>query len=114
MIYKNIQYGNTKGVTVVEFGNGSLNIVDSYGVNDDHRSILIHQQDARPIGSGGEFLKGMSADDFNPEVVLHFKNIEGLKVLKEFVDNIYNEFLSPPPQESSLRHGIQLEIEFPD
>lgn len=111
MIYKNVKYGNIEDVTVVEFGNGTLNLVDREHIEEGSRSILIKQQDIKEIGLVGP--KVDIGDDFKPDLVLFFKNREGFEVFKEYVDNVYNGFLEIPSQVNSC-HGTQLEIQFPD
>lgn len=111
MIHKNVRFGNIKNVTVVEFGKGTLSVVDGKSSSVSNRGILIKEQEYCPIGE----VRGTSntSDDFQPQVVLLFNNIQSVAVLKEYVDNVYNGFLIDNT-EVNTGHGIQLEIEFPD
>jgi hypothetical protein len=90
MVHKNIKYGNAENVTVVEFGNGTLAIVDAEG--DSHLSLLIKTKQFSPVGaiSGSE----KNSDEFNPEIAIVFNNKEGFNVFSEFVENIKLKYLS--------------------
>ena len=89
MVHKNIDYGNVKNVTVVEFGKGTLSIVDGAN-NEGFLSLLIKTKDFSPIGevSGSE----KNSDEFSPEIAIVFNNKESFDVFYEFVENIKRKF----------------------
>lgn len=89
MVHKNITYGNVQNVTVAEFGRGTIGIVD--GANTDgHLALLIKSNEVMPIGEVGTHYD--NSDDFKPELVLAFHNVEGFNVFYEFVENIRTAF----------------------
>ena len=91
MITEKTNYGNINGVTVVEFGKGTLSVTN--GINPKgHKSLLIKQSEFSPIGEKGDFHE--TSDDFKPEIVIVFHNIESFEVFKEYVNNIDAEFSS--------------------
>ena len=87
MIQKGIDYAAVKDVTTVEFGNGTLRIVNGIQEDNSHASILMKTSPKKPVGdtipSGN-----INSDEFEPQVVLVFNNIEGLEVLQEFINNV--------------------------
>lgn len=92
MITKNTNYGNINGVTVVEFGKGTLSVTN--GINPEgHKSLLIKQSEFSPIGQEGDFLE--TSDDFKPEIAIVFHNKEAFYVFKEYVDKIELDFNHP-------------------
>jgi len=95
MIHKNIKYGNVEYVTVIEFGKGTLSIVDAE--NDEHLSILIKTKEYSPIGevTGNE----TSSDEFKPEIAIVFNNKESFDVFLEFVENIKTKFYGGSPSQ---------------
>ena len=92
MITKNTNYGNINGVTVVEFGKGTLSVTN--GINPKgHKSLLIKQSEFSPIGEKGDFHE--TSDDFKPEIAIVFHNKESFDVFKEYVDKIELDFNHP-------------------
>ena len=90
MIYKNAQYGNVEGVTIVEFGNGTLSVVS--GSNKDYESVLIKKCPKKPIGEIG--VKVNNSDDYLPDVAIVFKNEESFNVFFEIVLEVKSSFES--------------------
>lgn len=82
MINKNMQYGNTPGVTVVQFGSGTVKI--AIGINESHSSVLFRSQAPRPVGETTPKC-GDTSDDFAPEVALAFTNAASVRVLIEML-----------------------------
>jgi hypothetical protein len=90
MIHRNINYGGTENVTVIEFGKGTLAIVNARNKEEKRKGLLIKQKPFSHIGevAGHE----TNSFDFSPEIVLEFSNREGFNVFKEFVSKIDKEF----------------------
>jgi len=81
-------FGNVKNVTVVEFGHGTLAVVN--GTNEGYKSLLIKEKQFNPIGEKGEFKT--NSDEFEPQIAIVFHNVESFEVFKEYVNNIDLEF----------------------
>lgn len=88
MSIKKLKYGNVENVTVAVFGNGTISIVNAK--NDAYRMLLIKEKEFSPIGEKGEFKS--NSDEFEPQLVIAFKNRESFDVFKSFVNNIENDF----------------------
>lgn len=88
MSIKKLKYGNVENVTVVEFGKGTLSIVNAS--NEDYKSLLIKEREFAPIGTKGKFK--VDSDEFKPQIAIVFHNRESFEIFKEYVNNIYNEF----------------------
>lgn len=88
MSIKQSNYGNIENVTIVEFGKGTLSIVN--GCNDAYKSLLIKEKEFNPIGEKGDFKT--KSDEFEPQIAIVFHNRESFNVFKEYVNNIDNEF----------------------
>jgi len=91
MIRKAISYGKTKRVTVLEFGSGTIQIIPSKGFM--HNSILCKQSKYRKVGDKISAKKLNNSDDFKPQVVLAFENIESVDVLLESLSEMRTYFL---------------------
>lgn len=88
MSIKKLKYGNVENVTVVEFGKGTVSLVNTQ--NDNYKLLLIKEKEFSPIGEIGEFKS--TTDEFEPQIVLAFKNRESFDVFKEFISNIETDF----------------------
>jgi len=88
MSIKKGKYGNIEDVTIVEFGFGTISIVN--GKADKHKSLFIKQKEFSPIGEKGEFKS--NSDEFEPQIAIVFHNKESFDVFKEYVDNIERQF----------------------
>ena len=88
MIYKNKKFAEVENVTIAEFGNGTISVVN--GSNENTKSLLLKSKEFSPIGSasGSE----NNSNDFKPELVILFKNKESFDVFYEFVNNIKKEY----------------------
>lgn len=85
---RKIKYANIDNVTVVEFGLGTVSIVDAEG--EDYQSLLIKTNDFTPIGeiTGSE----KNSDEFKPELALVFHSKESFDVFFSYVENIKQRF----------------------
>jgi len=81
-------FGNVENVTVIEFGHGTLSVVN--GTNDGYKSLLIREKEFSPIGEKGEFKA--DSDEFEPQIAIIFHNQESFEIFKEYVNNIDIEF----------------------
>ena len=88
MSIKKLKYGNVENVTVAEFGKGTISIVNAK--NDNYKMLLIKEKEFSPIGEKGEFKS--NSDEFEPQIVIAFKNRESFDVFKEYVNNIEADF----------------------
>ena len=88
MSIKKLKYGNVENVTVVEFGKGTVSLVNTQ--NDNYKLLLIKEKQFSPVGEIGEFKS--TTDEFEPQIVLAFKTRESFDVFKEFVNNIETDF----------------------
>ena len=88
MSIKKLKYGNVENVTVVEFGKGTVSLVNTQ--NENYKLLLIKEKEFSPIGEIGEFKS--TTDEFEPQIVLAFKNRESFDVFKEFINNIETDF----------------------
>jgi|11BtaG_2_1085332.scaffolds.fasta_scaffold06836_9 hypothetical protein len=78
MIRKNIEFGNLKDVTVLEFGKGDIQVQPSLG--DDYTAVLFKTDEINPIGTEHE-TKGKDSDWFKTEIAMTFTNVESLDVV---------------------------------
>ncbi len=90
MSIKKSNFGNVENVTIVEFGKGTLSVVN--GTNDGYKSLLIKEKEFTPIGEKGEFKA--NSDEFEPQIAIVFHNRESFEVFKEYVNYIDDEFSS--------------------
>jgi hypothetical protein len=88
MSIKKLKYGNFENVTVVEFGKGTIALVNAS--NENYKTLLIKEKEFSPIGEKGEFKS--TSNEFEPQIVLAFRNRESFDVFKEFIDNIETDF----------------------
>ena len=94
MIHKEAEYGDIKGVTVLELGTGDVAIVTSNPDPDWAIHIGIKSIENSPYQVGqkiGTEYKHMA--DFKPEIVFIFKNPESLQVLADAVSHGMANFL---------------------
>ncbi len=88
MSIKKLKYGNVENVTVVEFGKGTISLADTQ--NENYKLLLIKEKEFSPIAKIGEFKS--TIDEFEPQIVLAFKNRESFNLFKEFINNIETDF----------------------
>lgn len=94
-IYKNVEYNDTPGVTVAEFGDGTVNFVTCKASTlnkegkSEYRGLLLRYCQPREIGASEK-----TNGDFSPEIALIFNNKESFDVFKEEIDIIAEDFKS--------------------
>lgn len=102
MINKNMKYGNTPGVTVVQFGSGTTKI--GIGINENHSSVLLRSCSPGKVGETTSKC-GETSDDFVPEVALAFTNAASVRVLIEMLWKVELELSTKenntPPQDGN-------------
>lgn len=82
MIHYNQKYFETEGVTILEFGKGTISVCPSASEKDKEVYILFRTTEAGKIGDdNGLFLKGMTANDVKPEVMFAFPKVESIDVV---------------------------------
>lgn len=96
MIHKSHHYGGLPDVTLVEFGSGTVTV--GIGLNTDHVSLLLKTQEAREIGQTIKVSEGATSDDYKPEVVMAFHNVESLDVVLDFLQKIRQELIARQPK----------------
>lgn len=92
MIHKNASIGEAKNVIVAEFGNGTLNLQPSQGV--DYNALLIKSQEPHKIGESSSAYLGKKAEEYNPEMALIFRNPESIQVLIDQLEVVKKSFCS--------------------
>lgn len=80
MITKKQKFGKHE-VTLLEFGNGTIH-VQSAMHKEGFSSVLFKTADPTPIGTEHE-TKGMTSDEYNPEVVMVFRDKDSIDVVVE-------------------------------
>lgn len=86
MSIKKEKYGNTEDVTIIEFGNGTLEIVN--GENCEYKSLLIKSNNKiKEIGEEISYYD--NSDVFKPEIALVFHNKESFNIFKEYFNLLH-------------------------
>jgi len=81
MIYKNDKIGKTKGITLIELGNGDVMVGAIRCKQNKYTGIEFVNNQKKPIGTKHNTV-GCTTDNTNPQVILSFKNIESLEVVE--------------------------------
>lgn len=93
MIQKRVKYFKVEDVTVVKYGYGTIKMTPAENTDNGIKSLLLKSHEARPIGSV-EKNTAKNSDEWEPEVVISFKNKESLHALidslKE-VEELFND-----------------------
>lgn len=78
-----IQLGRTENVKLAQFGDGNIKIARAREQDEEKESMLIlYNQQAQPVGYVGHEDRGKFSDDIGEaQIVLKFKNLEGLTSL---------------------------------
>lgn len=94
MIHYNQKYFDTEGVTILEFGKGTISVCPSASEKDKEVYILFRTTEAGKIGDdNGLFLKGMTANDVKPEVMLSFPKVESIDVVIDALVQAKNDLI---------------------
>lgn len=78
MIKKNIEFGNLKDVTVLEFGKGDIQVQPALG--EDYAAVLYKTDEPHLIGTEHE-TKGKDSDWFKTEIAMTFTNVDSIDVV---------------------------------
>lgn len=99
MINKNAKYGDVENVCIVEFGKGTLLVNHTERVEEDNTCSIIIKTSSSP-GIPNQYVpeghpdfvhkdtRPYTTNDFKPEVVLYFHNLEGLEVLQSYINDV--------------------------
>jgi len=86
MIIKDVLYGETDGVMLVEFGNGTVHLFN--GGKNGVCDVMLKSGKPLPLGkidTKKNYKGKLTANKLKPEVVLRFTNIESVDV---FIDQL--------------------------
>jgi len=89
MVLKNVKYGEVENVTVIELGNGVVDVADT-----THNSGVVGVMFTNnPNGKLGESkdLNGKSSDDVGIDAIITFETIESIEVLERAIERSKNE-----------------------
>lgn len=90
MIFKS-KFQNTSNVTVLEFGDGTVTLQGCYIPDSETKIIMYKSSPPDKIGlSKSEF---KTTDEFEPEIVMSFKNKESFDAVYDYMTFIKNEYL---------------------
>lgn len=74
---------NTSNVTILEFGDGSISIQGGIIPDTETKLIMFKNQESGTIGLSKS--KMTTADEFEPEVALSFKNKESFDAVYDYM-----------------------------
>jgi hypothetical protein len=82
MIHKNVQIGNTKGITLIELGKGDVIIGAISCKVNKYTGVEFVNDTPRPIGTKSNTV-GCTTDNTRPEAILTFTDIKSIAVVEE-------------------------------
>lgn len=91
MIRKNAQFGTIRVQSLAEFGKGDIQVIDAKG--DNYAAVLFRNDIPHKIGDTDPSTAGITTDQFKPEIVLLFDNIESIDVVIEAFLNARNTLI---------------------
>lgn len=81
MVIKNTTVGKTKGVTIIELGNGDIKVGSLHSKEEKYSGIEFINDVPRRIGTKHN-TAGTTTDESNPDAMITFTNIESIEVLE--------------------------------
>jgi hypothetical protein len=81
MIRKNEQIGNTKDVTLIELGEGDVQIGSIFSKEEKYVGVQFINDKKNPIGTRHN-TAGCTTDNTKPQVIISFTNVESIEVIE--------------------------------
>ncbi|MFD2597342.1 hypothetical protein ACFSQ3_00140 [Sphingobacterium corticis] len=106
MVHKNVRFGKVENVCLAEFGKGSVILNHTTPIDGDDGTLCVLIKTATQSGVANQLVpeghpdyvshdrKDYNSDEFEPEMVLMFNNIEGVEALKGNLEDIIKLFRS--------------------
>lgn len=91
MIIKNVKYSETEGVTVANFGNGTIQMTVGTTHDKQYHVLFLKSQTPHEIGSTKEH-GFRDSDDMEPDVALQFSNVESLDAFMSSLEEVRDQF----------------------
>ena len=82
MIYENATIGKTKGIMLIELGNGDLQVASVHSPVDKYSGVQFVNDIPRPIGTKHNTV-GLTSDEDPPDAMITFTSIESIEVVQE-------------------------------
>jgi hypothetical protein len=86
MVEFNQEIGKTKGVTIIELGNGDLQVSMIHNKEDGYTGIQFVNDIKRPIGTHHAGMVGLTTDESEPSAIITFSNLESLSVFEKHLN----------------------------
>lgn len=96
MIFKNVDYAATSGVTLLEFGLGDICMMCIEANDTDGGplgGLIFKATEPHPIGHDDASVLGKTTDDIQPEVIMTFSKVESIDVLIERLQMARSQFV---------------------
>jgi hypothetical protein len=81
MIHKNARIGSTKGITLIELGNGDVIVAAISCKHNKYVGVEFVNDTPKEIGTKHN-TSGATTDDSRPEAILSFTKIESIEVVE--------------------------------
>lgn len=94
MIRKNIEFGNLKDVTVLEFGKGDIQVQPAVG--EDYTAVLYKTDQPHDIGTEHDTI-GKNSDWFKTEIAMTFTNADSIDVVIKKLTEAKSYLSQPTP-----------------
>ncbi len=88
MITKDIKYGISEGVTLVEFGDGDIIVADAYTVDRKQYGVMMTNDEKREIGTEHPERDGATTDQIGIDVAILFTDLKSLNVFIEALKRV--------------------------
>jgi len=82
MVIKNTQVGKTKGITLIELGNGDVQVAYIQSKEDKYVGVEFVNDKPNPIGTSHN-TAGTTTDNSRPEAMMTFTNIASIEIVEE-------------------------------
>ena len=82
MVKNNQQIGNVKGITIIELGDGDTFVSYVHNRKENYTGVLFHNDIKKDIGSEDQVSIGATTDEFTPDAMITFTEIESIEVLE--------------------------------
>lgn len=81
MIHKNAKIGNTKGITLIELGNGDVQVCAISCKVEKYAGVEFVNDKPNPIGTKHN-TAGCTTDNTQPQAILSFTNVASIEVVE--------------------------------
>lgn len=95
MITKNNNIGISENVTIADFGNGSIIVVDVM-ISKERLALVFANDTPKQIGTPHLDLKGKSIEDVNIDIILSFTKTESIDIVIEALQRMKTNMQSKP------------------